>query len=53
MAKFVKSHTNKVLTPYLEIDIIEIAKNMLKKGIDIDTVMEITELTKEEIEKIK
>ncbi len=32
---------------------LEDAKNMLKKGIDIDTVMEITELTKEEIEKIK
>ena len=31
---------------------IEIAKNMLKKGIDIDTIVEITELTKEEIKKL-
>lgn len=32
---------------------IEIAKRMLSKGIDIDTIIEITELTKEEIEKLK
>lgn len=28
---------------------IKIAKNMLKKGIDIDTIIEVTGLTKEEI----
>lgn len=32
---------------------IKIAKNMLKKGIDIDTIIEVTGLTKEEIEEIK
>ena len=31
---------------------LEIAKNMLKKGIDIQTIEEITGLTKEEIEKL-
>ena len=31
---------------------IEIAKEMLKKGIDTDLISEITKLTKEEIEKI-
>lgn len=32
---------------------IDTAKKMLSKGIDIDTIIEITELTKEEIEKLK
>ena len=32
---------------------IEAAKRMLAKGIDIETIIECTELTKEEIEKIK
>ena len=32
---------------------LEIAEKMLKKGIDIKEIMEVTELTKEEIEKIK
>ena len=31
---------------------IEIAKEMLKKQIDIDLICEITKLTKEEVEKI-
>ena len=31
---------------------IEIAKEMLKKGIDTDLISEITKLTKEEIDKI-
>ena len=33
--------------------IIKIAKAMLEKNIPIETIMEITELTKEEIEKLK
>ena len=33
--------------------IIKTAKAMLKKNIPIETIMEITELTKEEIEKLK
>jgi predicted transposase/invertase (TIGR01784 family) len=32
---------------------IEIAKNMLKKKIDIDTISECTGLSKKEIEKLK
>lgn len=32
---------------------IEIAKKMLNKKIDLDTIMEITGLSKEEIEKLK
>ena len=32
---------------------IEMAKKMLKKNYDIDTIIELTELTKEEIEKLK
>ena len=32
---------------------VEIAKNMLKKGMEISVITEITELTVEEIEKIK
>ena len=31
----------------------ELAKKMLEKKYDIDTIMELTELTREEIEKIK
>ena len=31
----------------------EVAKKMLAKKIDINTIIEVTELTKEEIEKIK
>ncbi len=31
----------------------EVAKQMIKKGIDIETICEITKLTKQEIEKIK
>ena len=31
----------------------EMAKKMLEKKYDIDTIMELTELTREEIEKIK
>lgn len=32
---------------------IDIAKKMLNKGIDIETISEITELEKEEVEKLK
>ena len=31
---------------------IETAKKLLKKGMDIDSIMEVTDLSKEEIEKI-
>jgi len=37
----------------VEEGIIKIAKAMLEKNIPIETIMEITELTKEEIEKLK
>ena len=32
---------------------VEIAKKMKEKGIDIETIMELTELTRKEVEKIK
>ncbi len=32
---------------------IKIAKSLLNKNIDINIIMEVTELTKEEIEKLK
>ena len=32
---------------------IEVAKKLIKKGTDVDTIAEITELPKEEIEKLK
>jgi predicted transposase/invertase (TIGR01784 family) len=32
---------------------IEIAKNMLKENIEIDTIIKVTKLTKEEIAKLK
>ena len=37
----------------VEEGIIKIAKAMLEKNIPIETIMEITELTKEEIEKLR
>lgn len=37
----------------VEEGIIKAAKAMLEKNISIETIMEITELTKEEIEKLK
>ena len=37
----------------IEKGIIKIAKAMLEKNIPIETIMEITELTKEEIERLK
>ena len=35
-----------------KIEKLEIVKNMIKKGIDVNTIEEITGLTKEEIEKM-
>ena len=52
-AAALKGATQKGIEQGKEQEKLEVAKKMLAKGIDINTIIEVTELTKEEIEKIK
>ena len=52
-AAALKGATQKGIEQGIEQEKLEVAKKMLAKGIDINTIIEVTELTKEEIEKIK
>lgn len=45
--------TNEGIEKGIEKERVKIVKNMLKNGMDIETIMSITELSKEEIESIK